>query len=82
METAPKISFVNESQFLVVNQASIDELNEKLKEKQFEDPQVKLVTYVNFRYALVCGLSRSPINPNVIFQTKFGNQYTRGVQRR
>lgn len=50
LEIAPKISFVNEGQFLVINQASIDELNEKLKEKQLIDPLVKLVTYVNFRY--------------------------------
>jgi uncharacterized protein YcbX len=50
LEIAPKISFVNEGQFLVINQASIDELNEKLKEKQLTDPHVKLVTYVNFRY--------------------------------
>lgn len=73
LEISPKISFVNEGQFLIVNQASIDELNEKLKEKQLTDPNVKLVTYVNFRYAPTLERNISVSNyyfrPNIVINS-------------
>jgi hypothetical protein len=72
----PKISFVNEGQFLVINQASIDEVNERLKLKQIDDPHVKLVTYVNFRsapnlrinFCKVFQTSLKPFNQNFTYR--------------
>jgi molybdenum cofactor sulfurtransferase len=78
LEIAPKISFVNEGQFLVINQASIDELNEKLKEKQLTDPHVKLVTYVNFRPNLVIS-SPEPYSEDRWQALKINDQYLGSV---